>query len=167
MNVISVKSINVPKFERIEFGFRVWISRWTITFDDTSKWPEATLRDGRQHIIFFLLVIKICFIVILLLIYLVLLCCLHCTNKKWLLEISNYMLSMLMFMSSVFPNGPGSIPGRIIPKTLKLVLNTALLNTQHYKVRIKGRVEQTRKWSRALPNTCCSYWKWGLRIALD
>ena len=32
----------------------------------------------------------------------------------------------------------GSIPGCIIPKTLKMVLDTTLLNTQHYKVRIKG-----------------------------
>ena len=29
----------------------------------------------------------------------------------------------------------------------------ALLNTQHYKVRIKGKVEQLREWSRALPYT--------------
>ena len=41
----------------------------------------------------------------------------------------------------VFANGPGdlgSIPGRVIPKTLKMVLDTTLLNTQHYKVRFKG-----------------------------
>ena len=38
----------------------------------------------------------------------------------------------------VFANGPGdlgSIPGRVIPKTLKMELDTTLLNTQHYKVR--------------------------------
>ena len=32
----------------------------------------------------------------------------------------------------VFANGPGdlgSIPGRVIPKTLKMVLDTSLLNT--------------------------------------
>ena len=53
----------------------------------------------------------------------------------------------------VFANGPGdlgSIPGCVIPKTLKMVLDTALLNTQHYKVRIKGKVEQSREWSSAL-----------------
>ena len=33
-----------------------------------------------------------------------------------------------------------SIPGRVIPKTQKLVLD-AFLITQHYKVRIKGKVE--------------------------
>ena len=49
-------------------------------------------------------------------------------------------------MSRVFVNGPGdqgSISGRAIPKTQKMVLGAALLNTQHYKVRIKGKVKQT------------------------
>ena len=53
----------------------------------------------------------------------------------------------------VFANGPGdlgSIPGRVIPKTLKMELDTTLLNTQHYKVRFKGKVEQSREWSSAL-----------------
>ena len=50
-------------------------------------------------------------------------------------------------MVSVFTNGPedpGSIPGRFIPKTQKMVLDPTLLNTQQYKVRIKGKVEQTK-----------------------
>ena len=45
---------------------------------------------------------------------------------------------------SVFANGPEdlcSIPGRVIPKTLKMVLDTTLLNAQQYKVRIEGKVE--------------------------
>ena len=33
----------------------------------------------------------------------------------------------------------------------KMVLDTTLLNTQHYKVRIKGKVEQSRERSGALP----------------
>ena len=48
----------------------------------------------------------------------------------------------------VFANGSGdlgSIPGRVIPKTQKMVLAASLLNTQHYKVRIKGKVEQSRE----------------------
>ena len=56
----------------------------------------------------------------------------------------------------VFASGPGdlgSIPGRVIPKTLKMVLDTTLLNTQHYKVRFKGKVEQSWEWSSALPYT--------------
>ena len=59
-------------------------------------------------------------------------------------------------MSRVFVNGPGdqgSILGRIIPETQKMVFGAALLNTQQYKVRIKGKVEQSRQWSSALPYT--------------
>ena len=51
------------------------------------------------------------------------------------------------------PGDLGSIPGRVIPKTLKMVLDTTLLNTQHYKVRFKGKVEQSWEWSSALPYT--------------
>ena len=39
----------------------------------------------------------------------------------------------------------GSIPGRVILKTQKMVLDSTLLNTQHYKVRIRGKVEQYRE----------------------
>ena len=59
-------------------------------------------------------------------------------------------------MGRVFANGPGdrdSIPGQVIPKTQKMVLDAALLSTQHYKVRIKGEVEQSRERSSALPYT--------------
>ena len=48
----------------------------------------------------------------------------------------------------VFANGPGvldSIPDRVIPKTFKMVLDTSLLNTQWYEVRIKGKLEQSRE----------------------
>ena len=34
-----------------------------------------------------------------------------------------------------------------------MVLNAILLNTKHYKVRIKGKVEQSRERSSALPYT--------------
>ena len=56
----------------------------------------------------------------------------------------------------MFATGPrdrGSIPGRVIPNTLKMVLDTSLLNTQQYKVRIKGKVEKSRERSSALPYT--------------
>ena len=57
-------------------------------------------------------------------------------------------------MVRVLANGPGdlgSIPDRVIPKTQKIVLDASLLNTQHYKVRIKGKVGQYREKSSALP----------------
>ena len=37
--------------------------------------------------------------------------------------------------------------------TKKMVLDAALLNTQQYKVRNKGKVEQSRERSSALPYT--------------
>ena len=54
-------------------------------------------------------------------------------------------------MSRVFANGPedrGSIPGRVITK---MVLDAALLNSQQFKVRIKGKVKQTSEWSSTPP----------------
>ena len=59
-------------------------------------------------------------------------------------------------MASVFTNGPadlGSIPSLVIPKTLEMVLETSLLNTQHYQERIKGKMEQSKERSSALPYT--------------
>ena len=53
-------------------------------------------------------------------------------------------------------NGPkdlSSIPGHVIPKTFKMVLDASLLNTQQYKVRIKGKVEQSRERNSSLPYT--------------
>ena len=68
----------------------------------------------------------------------------------------------------VFANGPGSIPGRVIPKTQKMVLDAPLLNTQHYKVRIKGKVEQSREGVAPSPtHWCSSYRKGSLRVTLD
>ena len=51
------------------------------------------------------------------------------------------MNSLIGLVSRVFAYGlgdRGSILGRVILKTLKMVLDTYLLNNQHYKVRIKG-----------------------------
>ena len=56
-------------------------------------------------------------------------------------------------MGREFANGPedlGSIPGRVIRK---MVLDTSLLNTQQYKVRIIGKVEQAKEKSGTLPYT--------------
>ena len=68
-----------------------------------------------------------------------------------------YIYNQLIgLVDKVFTNGPGdlgSVPGRVIPKTLKMLLDTSLLNTQQYKVRIKGKVEQSRERISALPYT--------------
>ena len=48
--------------------------------------------------------------------------------------------------------------GQVIPKTQKRVLEATLLNTQHYKVRIKAKVEQSRKIVTRSPTPrCCNY----------
>ena len=68
---------------------------------------------------------------------------------------SHWSLNRLIgLVNRVFANSLGglcSIPGRVIPKTLKMVLDTSLLYTQQYKVGNKGKVEQSRERSSALP----------------
>ncbi len=57
---------------------------------------------------------------------------------------------LIGLVGRVFTNGPedlGSIPGRFIPKTQEMVLDTSLLNAQHYKVWIKGKVDQSKESS--------------------
>ena len=56
----------------------------------------------------------------------------------------------------MFASGPGdrgSLPGWVIQKTQKIVLDDSLFSTQNYKVRIKGKVEQSRELSNTLPYT--------------
>ena len=67
-----------------------------------------------------------------------------------------FIIQFIGIMSRVFTDGPGdpgSIPGWVIPKTQNMVLDAAFLNTQRYKVRIKDKMEQSKKWSSALPYT--------------
>ena len=47
----------------------------------------------------------------------------------------------------------GQIPGRVIAKIQKIVLDIFLLNSQHYKVCIKGKKEQSKERNSALPYT--------------
>ena len=67
----------------------------------------------------------------------------------------------------LFANGPGdlgSIPGRVIPKTFKMELDTTLLNTQHY--RYGSRVKWRNPGNGVAPSPtpwCSSYRKGSLR----
>ena len=64
------------------------------------------------------------------------------------------MIWLFHLCPRVFANGLrdlGSIPGCIIPNTLKVVLDTSLFNTWQYKVCIEGKVEQSRERGSALP----------------
>ncbi len=58
---------------------------------------------------------------------------------------SQYAIKTFIFLigqvGRVFANvlgDLGSISSHVIPKTLKIVLDTSLLNTKQYKVRIQG-----------------------------
>ena len=58
----------------------------------------------------------------------------------------------------------GSIPGRIIPKTQKIIFDAALVISQHYKVRIKW----SNPWNGVAPSsTPSNYWKESLWADLD
>ena len=68
-------------------------------------------------------------------------------------------------MSRVFANGPGhqsSILDRVIPKTQKMLFDAAL----HFKVGLKIKLNNPVKGVEPSPR-CSSYWKEGLRVALD
>ena len=52
----------------------------------------------------------------------------------------------------------GSIPGYVIPKIQKIVLDTSLLNTQNYKVDIKGKLRNPgNEVAPSLTPRCSSY----------
>ena len=74
-------------------------------------------------------------------------------------------------MLRVFPNGPGdrySIPGLVIPKTKKMLHVDSLLNTQHYKARIKDKWRNLVKGVvSSLTPWCSSNRKGSLRVTLD
>ncbi len=63
---------------------------------------------------------------------------------------------LIGLVGRMFANGPGDLgsnQGRVIPKTLKIGLDTSLFNTQQCKVRIKGKVEQSGERSSAFSYT--------------
>ena len=88
--------------------------------------------------------------------------CLCCTSIEndpysrlnWIIWNRTVLYQLIGLVSRVFANSPrdqGSVPGRVIPKTQKMLLDISLLNTQHYKVRIKGKMETSGGRSSALP----------------
>ena len=72
----------------------------------------------------------------------------HLRNSNKKLYRILVIMKLIGLMSRVFANGL-----RVIPKTRKIVLDAALLKTQHFKVRIKGKVKQSRECSRTLSYT--------------
>ena len=85
------------------------------------------------------------------------------------MEVTNIYLFLLRFLGYIYIYiyiyKPGHWPNKFSPlfreigvqsrsshtKDPKMVLDAALLNTRHYKVRIKGKVEQSKEWISALP----------------
>ena len=82
-----------------------------------------------------------------------------------------YLNRLIGLAGRVFINGLGdlgSIQGRVIPKTLKMVLDTSLLNTQQYKVCIRVKWRNPRKGVAPSPTPqCISYGKGSLLVALN
>ena len=64
-------------------------------------------------------------------------------------DIWNESNGIMVWVFAIGPGDRGSILDRVIPKTPKMVLDATLFNTQHYKVQIKGKVEQSRERSSA------------------
>ena len=68
----------------------------------------------------------------------------------------------------MFANGLGDqglIPGRVIRKTQKMVLDASLLDTQYYKVWTKGKWSNQEKGVVPSPTPQCgSYWKGSLTL---
>ena len=77
-------------------------------------------------------------------------------NTLFIRPVTRFNNWLIGLVARVFVNGLGdlvSILGHVIPKTLKMVLDTSLLNTQQYKVGIKVKVEQSRDRSSTVPYT--------------
>ena len=65
-----------------------------------------------------------------------------------------YIYIYIVLVAKIFMNGRGDwdpILSWVILKAQKMVLDASLLSTQHYKVEIKSKVEQSREWSSVLP----------------
>ena len=78
---------------------------------------------------------------------------------------------LIGLVGRMFANGLGdlgSIPGRVIPKTLKWYLIPPCL--AHSDIRYVSRVKWSNPWKGVAPfptPRCSSYWKRGLLVALD
>ena len=82
-------------------------------------------------------------------------------NRRYIIYIikyyNKYKRPAIGIMVRVFINGPGDL-GSILrsshtKRPKKMVLDSSLLNTQHYKVWIKCKVDQSRERSSAHPYT--------------
>ena len=81
---------------------------------------------------------------------------------------TNWLIGLV---GRVFANGPedlGSIPGRVIPKTLKWYLIPPRLTLSHIRYVSRVKWSNLRKEVAPFPTSrCSSYWKGSLLVALD
>ena len=63
---------------------------------------------------------------------------LHKLGEYQMITPNNQAIGQMRIVFTHDLGDEGSIPGRHIPKTQKMVFDATLLNTQHYKVRING-----------------------------
>ena len=62
-------------------------------------------------------------------------------RESFIKSLTKKILLMYYRVGRVFANGPGDLgsnPGHVIPRTLKMVLDTSLLNTQQYIRYVSG-----------------------------
>ena len=74
---------------------------------------------------------------------------LHIFAYRWFIENTNPLTKWVEYLLIIRKTGVWSLV--VIPKTRKMVLDTYLLNTQHFNVRIKGKMEQSRERSCTFP----------------
>ena len=71
-------------------------------------------------------------------------------SNNYVIFVGTYIKNFFGLVCRALANDPedlGSIPGWVIAKIFKMVLDNSLLNTQQYMVCIKGKVEQS--WERS------------------
>ena len=68
-------------------------------------------------------------------------------------QMTDVKLWLLLDIGISVRQGPGFNPRSCYTKGSKMVLDTTLLNTRHYEVRIKANVEQSRERNSAIPYT--------------
>ena len=110
-----------------------------------------TIPVHQVEILLYVFIAKLLLLLLLLFDFQIYLCFLTLLHRVFTLDEERISLE-----GRVFANGPGdpcSILCRVIPKTFKMVLDTSLLNTQQYKVRVRGKVEQSWEKSSVLPYT--------------
>ena len=95
----------------------------------------------------------------------------NCFISRWKEEFFffiNRQLANLVECSSMARETGVQSQVELYQRLKKIVFNISLLNTQHYKVRIKGKVEQPKGRGSAFPiPRRSSHWKGNLRVTLD